>query len=70
MSSSGLFHLGVERLMKIEIPLPPLPEQRQIAAVLSSIDDAIAAARASAEASKALKMQLINQLLSSPVEGF
>jgi len=66
MSSSGLFHLGVERLMKIEIPLPPLSEQRQIASILSTIDDTITAARASVEASKALKMRLINQLLSPP----
>ncbi|MDD3622569.1 MAG: restriction endonuclease subunit S [Methanofollis sp.] len=68
MSSSGLFHLGVERLMKIEIPIPPLPEQRQIASILSAIDDTIAAARASVEASKALKMRLINQLLSPDEE--
>jgi len=70
MGTSGLFTLSVGRLKKTEVPLPSLPEQRQIAAILSSIDDAIAAARASVEASKALKMQLINQLLSSPVEGF
>jgi len=57
-------------LSDVFIAVPPLPEQHQIAAILSSIDDAIAAARASVEASKALKMRLINQLLSSPVEGF
>ena len=60
--------ISLSELKRIEIPLPSLPEQRQIAAILSSIDDAIAAARASVEASKALKMRLINQLLSLPAK--
>jgi len=46
--------------------MPSLLEQQKITAILSSIDDAIAAARASVEASKALKMRSINQLLSPP----
>ncbi|MBT0733596.1 restriction endonuclease subunit S [Methanoculleus bourgensis] len=64
MGTSGLFTLSVGRLKKTEVPLPLLPEQHQIASILSTIDDTIAAARASVEASKALKMRLINQLLS------
>lgn len=64
MGTSGLFTLSVSRLKKTKVPLPPLFEQRQIAAILSAIDDAIAAAKASVEGSKALKMQVINQLLS------
>lgn len=63
-SAIGQATINQNDLERLIVPLPPLPEQRQIAAILSSIDDAIAAARASVEASKALKMRLINQLLS------
>jgi len=64
MGTSGLFTLSVGRLKKTNVLLPPLYEQRQTANVLSTIDETIAAARASAEASKALKMRLINEFLS------
>lgn len=59
-------HNTVESL---PLPLPPLPEQRQIAAILSATDDTIAAAQADVKASKTLKMRLINQLLSPPARS-
>jgi type I restriction enzyme S subunit len=46
------------------IPLPPLPEQRQIAAILTRCDETIAAARFNVGAAKALKMKMINEMLS------
>jgi len=63
-TGTKVLHTSPDKIESFTFGLPPLPEQRQIAAVLSSIDDAIVAARASVEASKALKMRLINQLLS------
>ncbi|HYX05626.1 MAG TPA: restriction endonuclease subunit S [Bacteroidales bacterium] len=39
--STGQIELGRERLKLIDIQLPPLPEQRAIASVLSSLDDKI-----------------------------
>lgn len=49
---------------KTIIPLPPLTEQKQIAAILTQIDETITAARETIESTKALKMKLINELLS------
>ncbi len=46
------------------IPLPSLPEQRQIAAILTRCDETIAAARANVDTTRALKMQLINEMLT------
>ncbi|WP_298668410.1 restriction endonuclease subunit S [uncultured Methanofollis sp.] len=63
-SAIGQATINQNDLNHLLVPLPPLPEQRQIASILSAIDDTIAAARASVEASKALKMRLINQVLS------
>lgn len=63
-SAIGQATINQNDLNHLLVPLPPLPEQRQIASILSAIDDTIAAARASVDASKALKMRLINQVLS------
>lgn len=62
-AGTNISNLSQSILSKLIVPLPPLPEQRQIASILSAIDDTIAAARASVESSKALKMQLIDQVL-------
>jgi len=59
-------NINLSHLREFTILMPSLLEQQKITAILSSIDDAIAAARTSVEASKALKMRSINQLLSPP----
>jgi restriction endonuclease S subunit len=51
-------------LLDFKIPFPPLPEQHQIAGILTRCDETIAAARANVGAAKALKMKMINELLS------
>jgi type I restriction enzyme, S subunit len=67
-SAQGTTILGVTRdkFERIPVVLPPLPEQRQIAAILTRCDETIAAARANVGAAKALKMKMINEMLSPP----
>ena len=45
--------------------IPPLPEQREIAVILTRCDETIAAARANTGAAKALKMKMINEMLGA-----
>ena len=53
-----------------ELPLPPLPEQRAIAAVLDSIDDAIERTEAVIAATEQLRDSLLHQLLTLGVPGW
>ncbi|WOF16026.1 hypothetical protein F1737_04560 [Methanoplanus sp. FWC-SCC4] len=55
-------------LSNVHIPVPSVNEQKQIAAILTQIDETIAAARETIESTKALKMKLINELLSPHLE--
>ncbi len=57
--------LNSKMIKELVIPLPPLPEQRQIAAILTRCDEMIAATRANVGAAKALKMKMINVMLGS-----
>lgn len=56
-------NINVEFIKAWLVKIPPLPEQRQIAAILTRCDDTIAAARANVGAAKALKMKMINEML-------
>jgi len=56
--------LNFEQVKSLQVPFPPLPEQRQIATLLTRCDETIAAARANVAAAKALKMKMINEMLS------
>ena len=53
-----------------ELPLPPLPEQRAIAASLDSIDDAIDRTEAVIAATEQLRDSLLHQLLTRGVPGW
>jgi type I restriction enzyme S subunit len=55
---------SIDLIGKYNFLLPPLPEQLPIAAILSRCDETIAAARANVAAAKALKMMMINEMLS------
>ncbi len=49
---------------EIEVALPPLHEQRRIAEILSSVDEAIAATRAVIEQTKTVKQAVLERLLT------
>jgi type I restriction enzyme S subunit len=62
--TTSIAHLGVERFAALKIPLPPLPEQRTIAAVLSAWDRAIRQTTDLLDAKRRLKRGLMQQLLT------
>jgi type I restriction enzyme, S subunit len=51
-------------LAEFDVLVPPLPEQQKIAAILSSVDDAIAATRKAIEQTKRVKQGLLQTLLT------
>ena len=70
--SRGTTIQGVSRedIDSLPILLPPLPEQRAIAAVLDSIDDAIERTEAVIAATGQLRDSLLHQLLTRGVPGW
>lgn len=65
----GIKHFGPTHLAKMEIPIPPLDEQRRIAVCLSSLDALIDAATQKLEDLKRHKRGLMQQLFPSSVEA-
>ncbi len=67
--SSGSTAIGIKQreLRKIRIPLPPLPEQRKIAEILSTWDEAIALTEALIAALQRRKQALMQLLLTGQV---
>lgn len=66
--STGLGNLKVTYLRAIPIALPPIDEQRRIVATVKSVDDALDAARATAESLRTLRSTLLTVLLSGEHE--
>ena len=64
------FGLTLDATRNLPILLPPLPEQRAIAAVLDSIDDAIECTDAVIAATEQLRGSLLHQLLTRGVPGW
>ncbi|HBC3591463.1 TPA: restriction endonuclease subunit S [Vibrio parahaemolyticus] len=56
--------ISLEELRKVKLPLPPLPEQRKIAKILSTWDKAISTTEKLIETSKQQKKALMQQLLT------
>ena len=54
-------------LKRVEIPLPPLPEQTAIAAVLSDMDAEIAALEAQRDKTRTLKQGMMQELLTGRI---
>lgn len=72
MSSSGLRTLSVGSIREITIPLPPLPEQRKIADILTAWDKALEKLDALIAAKERRKQGLMQHLLTGKkrVKGF
>ena len=64
------FGLTLEAARSVPVLLPPLPEQRAIADVLDSIDDAIERTEAVIAATETLRDSLLHELLTRGVPGW
>lgn len=63
---ASFVHVKKSDLVKVDLPLPPLPEQQRIASCLSSLDALITAETQKLEALKTQKKGLMQQLFPSP----
>ena len=63
-SQSSIAHLTREKLALLRVPLPPLPEQRKIAAILSSVDDYTTQTEGMIRQAQAMKQDLMAVLLT------
>lgn len=64
---ASIVHLYPDALKRIQVALPPLPEQREIADILTAIDDRIEEHRSKLEALTRLKSGLMQQLLTGRI---
>ena len=64
---SSIFHTYSQHLEKLNIPLPSLPEQQKIAAILSTVDEQISTTDKIIEKSKELKKGLMQKLFSEGI---
>lgn len=65
---SSNININADNIKSLSIPLPPLPEQKKIAAILSSVDEVIEKTQAQINKLKDLKTGMMQELLS-PREG-
>lgn len=63
-SRTSIAHLTREKLLELPVKVPPLPEQKKIAQILSTWDQAIAATERLLENSQQRKKGLMQQLLT------
>ncbi|WP_420564721.1 restriction endonuclease subunit S [Thalassobaculum sp.] len=70
LSSGGVNRrksINFKDLQKYHLPLPPLPEQRKIAEILTSVDGAIQATEAVIEQTKKVKQGVMDRLLTKGI---
>ncbi|MCL4558953.1 MAG: restriction endonuclease subunit S [Deltaproteobacteria bacterium] len=68
LSSGSTFkELSKDRLESLEVPLPPLPEQKKIAEVLSTVDEAIQKVEEAIGRAERLKKGLMQELLTKGI---
>ena len=66
-TSTGLRNLPKKEFLRLTIPLPPLPEQRRIAEILSTVDKKLELERKRKEKLDRIKHGLMNDLLTGKV---
>ncbi|MFJ4911302.1 MULTISPECIES: restriction endonuclease subunit S [unclassified Streptomyces] len=64
VGKSSLAHLTKENLLRVQIPLPPPPEQKEVVASLSAADQVISGLERLIAKKKAIKKGLLHQLLT------
>ncbi|WP_437602477.1 restriction endonuclease subunit S [Sorangium sp. So ce590] len=69
VANHGTKRLASERLFALDIPAPPIGEQRKIAAILSSVDDAIEATQAVIDQLQVVKKAMMAELLTRGLPG-
>jgi len=64
MTGSNYPAVNASDVADAPVPLPPLPEQKKIAAILSSVDEAISSTQAVIEQTRRVKEGLLQELLT------
>lgn len=67
-TATGQPNLSSYAITKVQIPIPPKPEQRTIASILSKVDEAIAATKNSIAKAERLKKALMQNLLTGKLK--
>lgn len=68
-ATTGIRNLNYQEYLNHELSIPPLPEQRKIAAILSSVDDAIEKTQAVIDQVQVVKRGLMQQLFTRGLPG-
>jgi len=68
-TSGSMKNISQDKFLSLEVPLPPLPEQRKIAAILSSVDDAIDKTQAVIDQLGVVKKAMMQELLTKGLPG-
>lgn len=66
---SSVFHISADRLAGLQVATPPLPEQKKIAAILSSVDEAMQATLLVIDQTRRVKEGLLQDLLTRGLPG-
>jgi len=67
--STSRARLNPRDFLNLKVLAPPLPEQRKIAAILTAVDDAIAATEAVIEQLQVVKKAMMSELLTRGIPG-
>ena len=66
-AGSTVLHLDTNRVKELELKLPPLPEQKKIASILSSVDEVIDNTHKQIDKLQDLKKATMNELLTKGI---